>query len=284
MRLSVIISTYNSPDWLEKTLWGYAAQTFRNFEIVVADDGSTAATALRIEAMRRRTGLAIQHVWHEDRGFRKCAILNRAIQAASHDYLVITDGDCIPRADFLDTHFRLAQPGHFLSGGLFRLPRELSHNITTDDILEHRIHDTSWLRAHGVRRSLKMLKLACSEKWSHWLDRITPTQPSWNGHNASAWKQDILRVNGFDERMEYGAEDREMGERLIHIGVVPVQIRHRAVCVHLDHDRGYIRQEACRRNMRIWKETCRMRAKWTPFGITKQLDDYTVTRAARLAA
>ena len=39
-KVSVILSTYNQPAWLEKVFWGYGVQTFHDFEIVVADDGS----------------------------------------------------------------------------------------------------------------------------------------------------------------------------------------------------------------------------------------------------
>ncbi|MCG8648371.1 MAG: glycosyltransferase, partial [Pirellulales bacterium] len=79
--ISVVLSTYNAPLWLEKSVWGYAEQTLQNFEIIVADDGSDCPTADAIERLRHQTGLTIKHVWHEDRGFRKCAILNRAIEA-----------------------------------------------------------------------------------------------------------------------------------------------------------------------------------------------------------
>ena len=107
MDVSVIVSTYNEPDWLEKAVWGWDAQSERGFELLVADDGSGPETAERIERLRAETGLTIRHVWQEDEGFRKSAILNRAIEAAEGDYLVFSDGDCIPRADFLATHTRL---------------------------------------------------------------------------------------------------------------------------------------------------------------------------------
>ena len=117
MRLSVIISTYNQPQWLEKVVWGYTARTHRDFEIVIADDGSAEETGSTIDRLRRETGLTIRHLWHEDQGFRKCSIMNRAIVEAAAEYLVFTDGDCIPRGDFLAHHARLARPGWMLSGG-----------------------------------------------------------------------------------------------------------------------------------------------------------------------
>ena len=278
MRLSVILSTYNSPDWLEKALWGYSVQSHRHFELLVADDGSTDDTRSRIDLLRSQTGMNIRHIWHEDQGFRKCTILNRAIEAASADYLVFSDGDCIPRSDFLETHARLARLGTFLSGGLFRLPLTVSQRIDRDDIVMGRATDERWLRSAGIPRSLKLLKLACRPPWAGWLDRLTSTRATWNGHNSSGWKADLLAVNGFDERMEWGAEDRELGERLVHLGIRPVQIRYRAVCVHLDHERGYVRQDALARNHQIWAETRRTRSVWTASGIRK--DTAAPARAA----
>jgi glycosyltransferase involved in cell wall biosynthesis len=269
MRLSVIVSTYNAPDWLEKAIWGYAAQTHRNFELLVADDGSSDDTRRRVDELRKQTGVTIRHIWHEDRGFRKCTILNRAIEAAAADYLVFSDGDCIPRCDFLETHARLAKLGCFLSGGLFRLPHYVSRRITREDIIAGRATNPRWLVAAGVGWSGKLVKLACTPPWSRWADWLTTTRATWNGHNSSGWKADLIAVNGFDERMEWGGEDRELGERLVNLGVKPRQIRHRAVCVHLDHDRGYVRAEALALNRRIRAETRRLQATWTAHGIRK---------------
>lgn len=106
MKAAVIISTYNSPYALEKVLWGYAAQTFRDFELIVADDGSSPATRCLIEHFDHEV-MPTRHVWHEDFGFRKCTILNRAIVAADVDYLILSDGDCIPRSNFVETHLCL---------------------------------------------------------------------------------------------------------------------------------------------------------------------------------
>ena len=135
VHITVILSTYNAPDLLEKVLCGYAVQDHPTFDIVVADDGSGPETRELIEAAGPRLDLRIHHVWHEDDGFRKCAILNKAVTAAQADYLLFSDGDCIPRQDFLSTHARLASPGRFLSGGYYKLPRTVSEAITPEDVL-----------------------------------------------------------------------------------------------------------------------------------------------------
>lgn len=269
MQLSVILATYNQPRWLEKVLWGYSVQQYRDFEIVVADDGSQVETSNTIDRLRRETKLDIQHVWHPDDGFRKCEILNKAILAAKHDYLVFSDGDCIPRADFLAAHLRHAAAGCFLSGGLVRLPLELSERIGRDDIVRQRATDLRWLRRSGLPLSKKCLLLARSPRWARWGDRLTTTKPTWNGHNASAWKADLLRVNGFDERMGYGGEDRELGSRLVNLGIQPVQIRHQAVCVHLEHGRGYVDPGVLDWNRQHRKVVHAQRLTWTDFGIIK---------------
>lgn len=267
MFVSVILSTYESPDWLTKVIWGYAAQTHRQFELVIADDGSSPGTAQRIEKLRRATQLSLHHVWQVKQGFGKCRILNRAIRAAAADYLVFSDGDCIPRADFLAQHVRLAAPGRMLSGGMFRLPRALSERISVDDIFSGRFTDVRWLIRRGHMRNHKLLLLTPRGRVATLFDKLTTTRATFNGHNASVWKNDVLRVNGFDERLGYGGLDREMGERLVNAGVRPMQIRHRAVCVHLDHPRNYVDPAVVANNHKIRAENRRINAQWTPYGI-----------------
>lgn len=270
MHVSVIISTYNSPEYLEKVLWGYRVQTVSDFELIVADDGSTAETPLLLQRFRKSTRLDIRHVWHEDRGFRKCAILNRAIVVSQGDYLILSDGDCIPRWDFVATHVKLAEPGCLLSGGCVRLPGELSRRIGVQDIVSRRVTNARWLLTQGAALNKDLLKLAGDTRLGRLLERLTPTQATLNGHNASLWKRDLLRVNGFDERMQYGGLDRELGERLVNAGVRVRQVRHRAVCVHLDHGRPYVHEESWRRNRAIRALTRQLGATWTEHGIERR--------------
>lgn len=271
MKASVIFTTYNSPAWLQKVLWGYKYQTEKDFQLIVADDGSGTETAETIEEMRSIVDFPIVHVWHPDEGFRKCKILNDAIRKAEADYIVFSDGDCIPRSDFLQTHLSKRKEGYFLSGGAVRLPMRLSQRISADDIKTGRAFDKKWLVAEGLKLpAFKKLKLTANAQIAGVLNKISPTGATWNGGNASAWKSDILRVNGFDERMKYGAEDREFGERLMNSGIKPVQIRYSAICLHLDHSRGYVNETDLRRNAEIRRLTKKEKHTWTSFGIDKQ--------------
>lgn len=269
LEISVIISTYNATEWLEKVLWGYQAQRFQNFELVIADDGSTTETAQLLNEFQKQAKYPIIHVWQEDEGFQKSKILNKAILACNAPYILMSDGDCIPRNDFLDVHMQHREEGYFLSGGYFMLPMDISKAIQKEDILTGNCFDIDWLKKHGLPASFKNNKLTATGVKRSFLNTITPTNASWNGHNASGWKEDIIAINGFDERMQYGGQDRELGERLMNYGIKSKQIRYSAICVHLDHPRGYKNQESINKNRAIRKATKAEKKQWTPYGIEK---------------
>lgn len=271
--ISVILSTYNQPEWLKKVLWGYNFQTFKNFEIVVADDGSEKETANLINHMQKHVFYHIEHCWHEDEGFRKCGILNRAIQRSRGEYLIFSDGDCIPRSDFVSVHNMYKKQNTFLSGGMYRTSMEVAHGITLDSIESQECFNIKTLKRLG-QPSCFFKDLKCTIKYDfckNMMNFITPTKASWNGHNSSGWKTDILSVNGFDERMKYGGEDRELGERLKNKRLKSRQIRYSAICLHLEHSRGYVTKEDWVQNNMIRKATKKNKTLWTIYGINKEV-------------
>lgn len=251
MQLSVIITTYNSEEWLSKVLEGYCQQNENDFEVVVADDGSNEKTKEVIESFKSKFKNPILHVWQEDNGFQKCKILNKAILKTNSDYLLFTDGDCIPRKDFVFQHLKFKEKGYFLSGGYFKLPMETSKTISFDDIKEQNCFSTSWLIKNGVKKSFKLTKLTHNKYFAIFMNWITPTKKTFNGHNTSCFKSDLIEVNGFNEEMQYGGLDREVGERLFNFGVLAKQIRYQAICLHLDHKRGYASPEIWKNNNEI---------------------------------
>ncbi len=271
MKISVIISTYNMPDWLEKVLWGYANQSYQNFEIIIADDGSDTRTQERIKLLQKETGLEIYHLWHEDQGFRKPAILNKAIMETHTEYLIFTDGDCIPRKDFLEIHLKHAKRGYFLSGGYCKLPICLSKKISKNDIVSGIAFDPGWLKSGGLKAFSPLRKLSAGYRFGTLYDFFTLTGATFNGCNSSVWKADIIAVNGFDERMGYGGLDREIGERLSNFGLKSKQIRNRAIVIHLDHSRGYKSKETWDKNLSLRKSVKKSKSFRTNYGIKKNL-------------
>ena len=140
------MTTYNSETWLRKVLNGFSVQTEMDFEVIVADDGSTDETRKVIERFSSKFRYPIIHVWQEDNGFQKIKILNKAIVKSKSDYFIFTDGDCIPKNDFINNHLKNKEEGYFLSGGYFKLPMSISKLISENDILNQNCFKILWLK------------------------------------------------------------------------------------------------------------------------------------------
>ncbi len=269
LQASVIISTYNQPKWLQLVLSSYDIQTLKSFEIIIADDGSDERTKAIIDEFTKSTDLKVNHLWQEDNGFQKTKILNKAIVASITNYLIFTDGDCVARKDFVETHLRLRQENCALSGGYFKLTEALSNKVTRDLITSQKCFKKTWLISQGQPKSFKLNKLTTSKFKVKLLNKLTPTKATFDGMNVSCWKEDIIAVNGFDERMEYGAEDREVGERLKNNGIKFLQIRYSAICLHLHHRRPYKNADVLLANKKIRQETIQSKSTYCNFGINK---------------
>jgi glycosyltransferase involved in cell wall biosynthesis len=269
MNVSVIFTTYNSINWLKKVLVGFEQQSYKKFNIIIADDGSTNETKSFIEAFKLNSQLNIEHVWQPDNGFQKSKILNKAVHHSSSDYLIFTDGDCIPRHDFVETHVKHAKKGYFLSGGYIKLAQSTSEIISIEDIVSQSCFNRKWLIKMGTKNSFKLSKLSTNTFFCKVMQAVTPTKATWNGHNSSGWREDILKTNGFDERMQYGGQDRELGERLLNLGIKSIQIRYSAICIHLEHKRAYAQPRSIEVNKAIRSQTRKRKSTYTKHGIFK---------------
>lgn len=265
--ISVILSTYNNPSALEKSLWGYRDQTDQNFDILIADDGSGPATRQVIQQAQREAPVRITHVWHEDIGFRKSAILNQAIVQAKGEYLIFTDGDCIPREDFVAAHRQHSRRDFFLAGGShIDIPPEIHQTLTPEDVSRGRVFDADWLTDQGMKVGRYRWRLTRHRRLAAWLDRVTPRPGVFLGCNGSAWKQDILAVNGFDPTSSYGSDDKELGARLTNNGIRSRRLKHTLICVHLWHERNYP-AEQIRRNKQKLQRIKSQKITWIENGI-----------------
>lgn len=241
MKTAVILTTYNRPDALAVVLDGYIRQDTLDFDLLVADDGSTDETRDLVSEYARRAPLRLQHVWQEDRGFRPGAARNRALAATSAEYIIFSDGDCVPPRGFVATHLQLAEPGYFVAGNRILLSERF-----TAEVLRRRlpIHDWSaerwlaaWLR-RDVNRAMPLLRLPDGA-----FRRRAPGR--WKGVktcNLAAWRADLVAVNGFDESYSgWGLEDSDLVIRLLHAGIRHKSARFAAPVFHLwhrEHDRS----------------------------------------------
>ena len=159
---AVIVTTYNRPDALAAVLAGYLAQRNAEFELIVADDGSTDDTRRVVEAFKSRAPFPVTHVWHEDRGFRAAAIRNRALAATRADYIMFSDGDCVPAPRFVAQHRRLAERGWFVAGNRVLLSENFTRRALRDELPIHEWALSVWIGAwlkRDINRWLPLVTL-----------------------------------------------------------------------------------------------------------------------------
>lgn len=233
--LAVVVTTYNRPDALGAVLAGLEAQDDADFEVLVADDGSGEPTAQRVERHRAQGRLRLRHLWQEDRGFRAAAARNRALAATACDYVVFTDGDCVPGRGFVAAHRRLAEPGWFLAGNRVLLGADYTAAVLRESIGVQDLGPGQWLLARmrgRVNRLAPLVRLPDAP----WRKR---TPQRWRGVktcNFSAWRRDLLAVNGFDESYAgWGLEDSDLVIRLLRSGILHKSARFAAPVFHLWH-------------------------------------------------
>src|SRR4051794_18243890 len=97
---SVINGTYNDASIIEPTFGELAVQSFADFALVLADDGTDQNHGPSLPKWAPRFPRGIKHVWQEKRGFRKARVFNGAVLAARFDPVLVMDMDCLPHRDF----------------------------------------------------------------------------------------------------------------------------------------------------------------------------------------
>lgn len=249
--VSVVVSTYNQPGLLERSLFSLGLQRYPSLEIIVADDGSGDATAAVVRASADQSRHPVRHVWQRDDGFRKTQVLNKAILAAKGEYLVFTDGDCVLHPEFVAEHVLGAAPGRYLNGSIIRLSAALSNRITREAVADGRAFDMPWLMRNGGGLNRRFLRFGLPRGARVRLNALPRKWLYWLGSNSSCFRADAVAVNGFDNRFSYGFEDVDFGHRLENFGLVARTVRWTATALHLWHDKPWAREEEIEHNRRL---------------------------------
>lgn len=243
MKVSLIVSTYNSPDALRVTLDSVMAQTRLPDEVVVADDGSADPTHAVVAEFQRKAPFPIIYVWQPDEGFRLAMIRNKAIAQASGNFIIQIDGDILLHPSFVADHIGNARRG-FISCG----KRVLLGKSLTDKLMQTKGKYPSVFsrdmrnRKNAIRSPLlgAFFKMLGGKKVRH------------RGCNMAYWRKDAIAVNGFDEAYEgWGLEDTDFYERLLKSGVKPQQIANQAIAFHLWHPSNESANESLSKNREL---------------------------------
>lgn len=224
---SLIISTYNSPDYLNLCLKSVRRQVYLPNEIIIADDGSSDATKQLIDGYRTKIGVPIKHVWHEDRGFRKTIILNEAIRGSAFDYIIQIDGDVILEKHFIEDHLSCAEPKMFIRGTRALLTKKASDELLRMGSIDINPFSNGLENRNNAIRFLPLKFFAI---------RKSNNSRRVRGSNISFWKEDFITVNGYNNDLSgWGHEDEELAARFINNGIFKKIVKFMAVQYHIYH-------------------------------------------------
>jgi glycosyltransferase involved in cell wall biosynthesis len=231
---SVIIAVYKRDDFLAMVLESLARQTRRNFEILVADDGSGPEIPAVIERYQSRFEHPVQHVWHPDDGFRKTLIANRTVARARAEYLIFIDGDSICHHRFIESHFAFAAPRRVLCGRRVMLTEEKASRTSVGDVASGRVERAFQYVGNCLRPTIRY---AFRLPWFDALRlRWRKKSAALQGANFSLHAADYRAVNGYDESIVgRGLEDDNLGSRLRMAGCKLVLVSQTALQYHLFH-------------------------------------------------
>lgn len=260
--VALVIAVYRRADLLELVFASLEHQSFRDFEVVIADDGSGPEIAAAVERWQGRFDRPILHVWHEDRGFRKTVIVNAAVARSSGPYLVFMDGDCMLHHRFVERHHLRRRARHALSGRRVMLDASLSARLALEDVRTRRIESPGfwWRHAKPHDRRNGLYAPALFGWRGGFSDRYEIL-----GSNFSLFRAAFVRVNGYDERiLGRGMEDVNLRTRLLNAGMAVRSISQEALQYHAHHENSGFPHDA--RAVERWGST---REIWTPCGIMK---------------
>src|SRR3990172_291381 len=194
LELSVILTTYERPLHLERSLASLALQQNMagRFEVVVVDDGSKDRTHELVRRFARTVDFPVKLTTHEHQGFRVSLCRNDGVRASIGSYLLISDSDCLFPPHHLERHLRARKPGVVRAGNCFRLDRKSTERLTVADVV-----------TGSYRREVSYV-----ERWWLWRPWISdvryqlrrhPIKPKLMGFNIAISREDLAAVNGFDE-------------------------------------------------------------------------------------
>ncbi len=265
-KTSIIISFYNKLEYLKYILISLENQTYRNFEIIIADDGSSIDIVTDLEQVLKKSSFPCIHLWQEDSGFRKNKILNRAILATSSDYLIFIDGDCLLHSEFINEHFKNKEQKTCLTGRRVNLSDKITKSLTPEKIRNNYLSKNYLkLSLDGIFGNSFDVEKGFYLKSRFLRKAINKKQRGILGCNFSLFKKDILAINGFDERYEAPSigEDSDIQYRLEQNNVKIKSLNNIAVQYHMYHKL----QPRPEKNLILFEKIKNEKKIFTPFGI-----------------
>ena len=232
-KISLIISVYEHSDFLDKIMASLLNQTFKDFEIVIADDGSGESIQKVVKKYQKKFKFPILHIWHKDKGFRKTVIVNKAVWSSRGNYLVFIDGDCILHHRFIEQHWKHRRLNHYLSGRRVMLDKKITSNLKIESILNSEIEKIKFWKNNCDKQTIKHGIFIPNASL---IENFFRKSYGILGCNFSLYKGKFYKVNGYNQNIiGRGMEDIELGVRLAKSGVSGRTITREALMYHQFH-------------------------------------------------
>lgn len=226
-KCSLVTPTYNWPQALELLLISITKQTVLPNEVIIADDGSKEETRLLIERFQNSFPVPLIHIWHEDNGNQKPKIMNKAIAQAKYEYIVEIDGDIIMHPDFVIDHLTNAEKEIYLFGSRVNIQKSILESIFKNKTTYFHFF------SKGIKKRSRTLRIPFIMNFAKLHDKRSS---KLRGCNMSFWREDFIKINGFNESLVgWGIDDSEMIQRLHNIGIKGKRLKHSGVAYHVYH-------------------------------------------------
>ncbi|CAM3903719.1 glycosyltransferase family 2 protein [Flavobacterium cucumis] len=258
---SLVTPTYNWPNALELLLLSIKNQTVLPNEVIIADDGSKPETTELIKKFQQNFPVPLIHIWHEDNGNQKPKIMNKAIAKAKYDYIIEIDGDIIMHPNFVEDHLNYAEKGVYLFGSRVNIQKSILETIFKDKKTSFNFF------SKGIKKRGRTLRIPYFMNSAKLHDERSS---KLRGCNMSFWREDFIKINGFNEGLVgWGIDDSEMIQRLHNIGIKGKRLKNVGIAYHIYHkeqDKSHIEV-----NQIIERETTEKKITFIEKGINQYL-------------
>eukprot|EP01047_Picozoa_sp_COSAG01_P002594 COSAG01_NODE_69_length_28801_cov_10.460038_20_plen_276_part_00 len=262
MLISIIITSFNWPEALEKCLQSLKEQSDRNFEVIISDDGSSPSVETMINKIKPTLPFLLKFLWQKHNGFHISKTRNKGIAKSSGDYIIFLDQDNILNQHFIKRQRYHAEPNFFgihqriflnqkLTKKILKSPKSIATKSPIWVLKERLLGNTNkWLASINI--PFKRFRYTKKNKW-------TKTASCF-----AIWKKDLIKVNGFNENYKsWGYEDSDLLVRLLKKNIFRKSVKNSCFIYHLHH-KTVFKSEA-EKNLNLDKLNKAIAGKTEPF-------------------
>lgn len=227
--ISILVSTYNSKN-VKYVLDALEKQTYRNFEVIVCDDGSKDFK----KATKKKRPYMIKYIWHPDIGRTWSWNHNEGLKLANGEYILLLHDDIIPRNDLLENLLKYLNHNSIITGIRDSIPNKKKAIRNPEKYVlfkDHRLDINEELFSKfkiNIEYENQAIDLT--------MGNINNPYEVVSGCIMAFPKKEILEIGGFAEDLPgWGLEDYDVSLRFYNKGfkiLMPLNVKG----YHIHHD------------------------------------------------